>query len=72
MVASSATLMAQNWPVGWLPRFRQNFVRILSGLVMCDPRHRAFSGATSCCNNTAELTFLQQKQLEQEKQPAQL
>ena len=22
---------------------------------MCDPRHRAFSGATSCCNNTAEL-----------------
>ena len=22
---------------------------------MCDPRHRAFSGATSCCNN-AELT----------------
>ena len=27
---------------------------------MCDPRHRAFSGATSCCNNTAELTAFAQ------------
>ena len=33
-----------------------NFVRILCGPVTCDPRHPAFSGATSCSNNTAELT----------------
>ena len=33
-----------------------NFVRILCGPVTCDPRHQAFLGATSCSNNTAELT----------------
>ena len=33
-----------------------NFVRILCGPVTCDPRHPAFLGATSCSNNTAELT----------------
>ena len=35
-----------------------NFVQILCGPVVRNPRHRAFSGATSCSNNTAELSGL--------------
>ena len=31
---------------------------ILCGPVICDPRHLAFSGATTSSNNTAELTGL--------------
>ena len=44
--------------VAWeLPPFpHDNFVRILCGPVMCDPRHPAFLGASSCSNSTAELT----------------
>ena len=33
-----------------------NFVRILCGPVSWDPHHPAFLGATSCSNNTAQLT----------------
>ena len=34
----------------------EKFVRIICGPVVCDPRLLAFHGATSCSNNTAELT----------------
>ena len=34
----------------------ENFVRVICGSVVCDPRLPAFLGATSCSNNTAELT----------------
>ena len=33
-----------------------NFVRILCGPLTCDPCHLVFLGATSCSNDTAELT----------------
>ena len=35
-----------------------NFVRVLCGLVACDPPLPAFLGATSCSNYTTELTGL--------------
>ena len=35
-----------------------NLVRILCGPVVCDPRQPEFLGATSCSNNTADLTGL--------------
>ena len=34
----------------------ENFSKIICGLVVCGPRLPAFLGATSCSNNTAELT----------------
>ena len=34
----------------------ENFVRTICGPVVCDPRLPSFLGATSCSNNTAELT----------------
>ena len=34
----------------------ENLVRIICGPVVCDPRILAFLGATSCSNNTAELS----------------
>ena len=36
----------------------ENFVRVMCGPVVSDPRLQAFLGATSCSNNTAELTGL--------------
>ena len=36
----------------------ENFVRAICGPVVCDPRLPAFLGATSCSNNTAELSGL--------------
>ena len=36
----------------------EKFVRVMCGPVVCDPRVPAFLGATSCSNNTAELTGL--------------
>ena len=33
-----------------------NLVQIASGPLVCGAQHPAFFGATSCCNNTAELT----------------
>ena len=35
-----------------------NFVRLSCGPVVCGVRHPAFLGATSCSDNTAELTGL--------------
>ena len=36
----------------------ENFVRVICGPVVCDPRVSAFLGATSYSNKTAELTDL--------------
>ena len=36
----------------------ESFVRVVCGPVVCEPRLLAFLGATSCSNNTAELTGL--------------
>ena len=36
----------------------EKFVGVICGPVVCDPRVLAFLGATSCSNNTAELTGL--------------
>ena len=36
----------------------ENFVRVICGPVVCDPRLPAFLEATSCSNNTADFTGL--------------
>ena len=36
----------------------ENFVGIICGPFVCDPRLPAFLGATSCSNNTAELSLV--------------
>ena len=50
----SANLKAPSWWAGELPTFLLTFFRILCGPVTYDfLGHPAFSGATSCSNNTA-------------------
>ena len=56
MEVLNAIPTGQRWPVGELNRLAGQLVRILCGPIACDPRHPAFLGATSCNNNTAELS----------------